>query len=168
MAYVDISKWTPPRKSGRIPWVSTGFRQSVVENEQADAGRDGRIRLARPNYYARTGTGKYLFFRFSWPQAGLATLPGWSILCLSYVMTIHTYTYIVIHSTCNSSMYLTPVAFTYITCNCIIDTTSTLRLLLSIKYVYQFLWPVVRSRPPISMNCNVVWIRCYHARLLGR
>ena len=87
---------------------------------------------------------------------------------LSYVMTIHTYTYIVIHSTCNSSIYLTPVAFTYITCNCIIDATSTLRLLPSIKYVYQFLWPVVRSRPPISMNCNVVWIWLYHARLLGR
>ena len=32
-----------------------------VEDEQADAGRDGRIRLARPNSQARTGTGKYSF-----------------------------------------------------------------------------------------------------------
>ena len=30
-----------------------------VENEQADAGRDGRARLARPNSQARTETGKY-------------------------------------------------------------------------------------------------------------
>ena len=30
-----------------------------VENEQADAGRDGRTRLARPNYQALTGAGKY-------------------------------------------------------------------------------------------------------------
>ena len=34
-----------------------------VENEQADAGRDGRTRLARPNSQARTGTGKYAFPR---------------------------------------------------------------------------------------------------------
>ena len=27
------------------------------ENEQADARRDGRTRLARPNFQARTGTG---------------------------------------------------------------------------------------------------------------
>ena len=33
------------------------------ENEQADAGRDGRTRLTRPNsQVARTGTGKYSFF----------------------------------------------------------------------------------------------------------
>ena len=33
--------------------------------EQADAGRDGRTRLARPNSQARTGTEKYLFSLFS-------------------------------------------------------------------------------------------------------
>ena len=32
-----------------------------VENEQADAGRDGRTRLERPNSQARKGTGKYSF-----------------------------------------------------------------------------------------------------------
>ena len=28
-------------------------------DEQADAGRDGRTRLAKPNSQARTGTGEY-------------------------------------------------------------------------------------------------------------
>ena len=32
-----------------------------MEDEQADAGRDGRTRLARPISRARTGTGKYSF-----------------------------------------------------------------------------------------------------------
>ena len=44
-------------KIGRNP---ASKRQSV-ENEQADAGRDGRTRLARPNSQAQTGTGKYQF-----------------------------------------------------------------------------------------------------------
>ena len=35
-----------------------------VENEQADAGRDGRTCLARPNSQARTGTGKYKLHTF--------------------------------------------------------------------------------------------------------
>ena len=34
-----------------------------MEDGQADAGRDGRTRLARPNSQARTGTGKYIFSR---------------------------------------------------------------------------------------------------------
>ena len=33
-----------------------------VENERADAGRDGQACLARPTFQARTGTGKYSFF----------------------------------------------------------------------------------------------------------
>ena len=32
-----------------------------AENERVDAGRDGRIRLARPNSQTRTGTGKKTF-----------------------------------------------------------------------------------------------------------
>ena len=32
-----------------------------MENDQANAGRDGRSRLARPNAQARTGAGKYSF-----------------------------------------------------------------------------------------------------------
>ena len=49
-----------------------------------------------PNSQARTGTGKKTFSLFSWPRAGLATLPGWSKLLL-YVMSIHTYTRCICH-----------------------------------------------------------------------
>ena len=59
-------------------------------DEQADAGRDGWTRLARPNSQARTGTGEYSFSLFSWPRAGLATLPGLSILCYMWWPYIHT------------------------------------------------------------------------------
>ena len=45
-------------------------------DEQADAGRVCRTRLARPNFQARTRTGKYRFSLFSRPREGLATLPG--------------------------------------------------------------------------------------------
>ena len=69
---------------GRNP-VSNHQNQPEYGNEQADAGRDCRVRLARPNSQARTRTGKYSFFLFSWPRAGLATLPGRSILLL-YVL----------------------------------------------------------------------------------
>ena len=47
---------------GRNP-VSKHEIQPEYGDEQADAGRDYRTRLARPNYQARTGTGgKYIFF----------------------------------------------------------------------------------------------------------
>ncbi|CAM9349455.1 unnamed protein product, partial [Ascophyllum nodosum] len=46
-------------------WKAIGRFSLSVENEQADAGRDGRTRLARPNYQARTVTGKYSFSLFS-------------------------------------------------------------------------------------------------------
>ena len=39
--------------------------QPEYGDEQDDAGRDGRTRLARPNYQARTGTGKYSFSLFT-------------------------------------------------------------------------------------------------------
>ena len=45
---------------GRNP-VSKHQIQPEYEDEQADAGRDGWIRLARPNSQARTGTGEYYF-----------------------------------------------------------------------------------------------------------
>ena len=65
--------------------------QPEYGDEQADAGRDGWTRLARPNSQARTGTGECSFSLFSWPRAGLATLPGWSILCYMGWPYIHTY-----------------------------------------------------------------------------
>ena len=39
--------------------------QPEYGDEQADAGRDGRTRLARPNSQAQMGTGKYYFSLFS-------------------------------------------------------------------------------------------------------
>ena len=39
--------------------------QPEYGDEQADAGRDYRTRLARPNSQAQTRTGKYYFFLFS-------------------------------------------------------------------------------------------------------
>ena len=45
---------------GRNP-VSKHQIQPEYGDEQADAGRDGCTRLARPNSQARTGTGEYHF-----------------------------------------------------------------------------------------------------------
>ena len=45
---------------GRNP-VSKHQIQLEYGDEQADAGRDCRNRLARPNYQARTGAGEYSF-----------------------------------------------------------------------------------------------------------
>ena len=51
-------------KIGRNP-VCKHQIQLEYGDEQADAGRDCRTRLARPNSQARTRTGKYSFFLFS-------------------------------------------------------------------------------------------------------
>ena len=52
-------------ESGRNP-VSKCTRFSlIVENEQADARRDGQTCLARPNSQARTRTGKIMLSLFS-------------------------------------------------------------------------------------------------------
>lgn len=59
-----------------VRYVSTSFILDV-ENEHADARRDGRTYLARPNSQARTVTGTFCVLSlFSWPRAGLATLPS--------------------------------------------------------------------------------------------
>ena len=65
--------------------------QPEYGNEQADARRDCRTRLVRPNSQARTRTGEYSFSLFSWTRAGLATLTGWYILLLYVWPYIHTY-----------------------------------------------------------------------------
>ena len=49
----------------KVPAVRTRFSLSGVENEEADTGREGRTRPARPDSQARTGTGKYSFSLFS-------------------------------------------------------------------------------------------------------
>ena len=51
---------------GRNP-VSNHEIQPEYGDEQADAGRDCRTRLARPNSQARTRTGKYSFSLFIFP-----------------------------------------------------------------------------------------------------
>ena len=53
------------REIGRNPVVSKHQVQPEYGDEQADAGRDGRIRFAIPNSQARTGTGKNSFSLFS-------------------------------------------------------------------------------------------------------
>ena len=55
---------------GRDP-VSKHQIRPEYGDEQADAGRDCRTRLARPNSQARTRTGKSSFSLFSLPRAGL-------------------------------------------------------------------------------------------------
>ena len=57
-------QWTPPRELGRNP-VSKHQIQPEYGDEQADAGRDCRIRLARPNSQARTRTEGNIVFPFS-------------------------------------------------------------------------------------------------------
>ena len=49
---------------GRNP-VNKRQIQPEYGDEQADARKDCRTRLARPNFQVRTGTGKYSFSLFS-------------------------------------------------------------------------------------------------------
>ena len=53
--------------SGRYSIVMSKIQTEYisVENEQADAGRNCRTRLTRPNSPTRTGTWKYSFSLFS-------------------------------------------------------------------------------------------------------
>ena len=50
---------------GRNPVSRKHQIQPEHGDEQADAGRDGWTRLARPNSQARTRTGEYTFSLFS-------------------------------------------------------------------------------------------------------
>ena len=59
-----VSSLDAAAELGRNP-VSKHQIQPEYGDEQADAGRDCRTRLARPNSQARTWTGKYSFFLFS-------------------------------------------------------------------------------------------------------
>ena len=78
--------------------VSKHQIQPEYGDEQADAGRDCRTRIVRPNSQARTRTGKYKFFLLSRPRAGLATLTR-LIHILAICVTTHN-----IH-TCVSGRY---------------------------------------------------------------
>ena len=59
-----IIMWTPSRKAGEIPRVSTSSFNLSTGNEWAGAGRDEQTCIARSNSQARTGTGNF-FFPFS-------------------------------------------------------------------------------------------------------
>ena len=65
MAYGGLNKYIDAAAElGRNP-ASKHHIQPEDGDEQADAGRDCRTRLARPNSQARTGTGKKTFPLFS-------------------------------------------------------------------------------------------------------
>ena len=89
MAYRRYSKWTPPRKSGGIPRVSIIFMLSVG-SEQADAGLDGRTRLARSNSQARMGNGKYSFCPVKLTTSRIGNLTpsdAYSVICEEHLHT---------------------------------------------------------------------------------
>ena len=67
MAYDGLNEQmdTAAAELGRNPVVSKHQIQLEHGDEQADAGRDCRTHLARPNYQARTRTGKCSFSLFS-------------------------------------------------------------------------------------------------------
>ena len=56
-----------------------------VENERTDAGWDGRTRLARPNFQARTGTEKNIFpVELNTSRNGNLTRPIHNLLEVEY------------------------------------------------------------------------------------
>ena len=66
MAYGGMNKQMDAAEEiGRNPVRKHQIQPEYGDNEQTDAGRDGRARLARPNFQARTGTERYSFFLFS-------------------------------------------------------------------------------------------------------
>ena len=64
--------------------------QPEYGDEQADAGRDGWTRLARPNSQARAGTGAMFIFPVQLTTSRIGNFTR-LIQTLLYVMTIHTY-----------------------------------------------------------------------------
>ena len=58
MGVDGVNEWTPTRKSGEIPLVSTSRITLSAENKQAEAGETGRTCLANAKFKVRTGTGK--------------------------------------------------------------------------------------------------------------
>ena len=70
--------------------VSKHHIQAEYGDEQADAGRDCRTRLARSNSQARTRTGKYSFFPVQLTTSRIGNLTR-LIHTLAICVTIHTY-----------------------------------------------------------------------------
>ena len=61
-----------------------------MENEQADAGRDGRTRLARPNSRAQTGTREIFLFLAQLTTSRIGNLTR-LMYTLLHVMNIYAY-----------------------------------------------------------------------------
>ena len=81
----------------------------------------GRLNPSRETKFSGThGDRGILFSLFSWPRAGLATLPGWSILCYMWWPYLHTYIYCLYSNLTNTpasaevvSSILTKVGFVF-------------------------------------------------------
>ena len=81
MAFGGINKWTPPRKAGGIPWVSTRFSLSA-ENKQAGTGRDDQTRSRE----AQKGNTVFIFpVQLTMSRIGKLTRLIYTLL---YVLTI--------------------------------------------------------------------------------
>ena len=83
---------------GRNP-VSKHQIQPECGDEQADAGRDGWTRLARPNSRARTGTGEYYFpcsadHEQDWQPYPVDPYSAIEMTIHTYIQTYILYTYI--------------------------------------------------------------------------
>ena len=87
-----LSRLPTNHRAGRPVCIKHQIQPECMENEQADAGRDGRTRLARSNSQARTVTGK-LIFSCSADHASrngnLTRLVHALLLCMSHIATIH-------------------------------------------------------------------------------
>ena len=100
MVYGGRYIWTRLRTLGGIPGVSTRFSVSI-ENEQADTGRDGQTCLTKPNFQARTGTGKFFPVQLTMNRIGNLPVDLYSTIC-------HDNTYINIYC-CSVYPQLPPV-----------------------------------------------------------
>ena len=82
----------PAAELGRNP-VSKHQIQPEYGDEQADAGRNGGTRLARPNSQARTGTGEYYFACSADHEQDWQPYPvdPYSAMYVSYVCMVITY-----------------------------------------------------------------------------
>ena len=85
-----------PAELGRNP-VSKHQIQPEYVDEQADAGRDCRNRLAKPNSQARTGTGKKSFALFELTTSRIGNLTRLILTVATVYMTLYIYTYIQYH-----------------------------------------------------------------------
>ena len=83
----------------------------------------------------QTGAGKCSFFLFSSPRAGLATLPGWSILCYKWSPHIHIYTWPFLKTIFLCLLKAFLCKYLEHTCRLFLPLSCTLFLLLSQRYV---------------------------------